>query len=93
MIPSDFSTAEMDHKGHITKQGNRRIRKFLVETSWITICVVDGNHTIINTHRSVIDHLPVLYLTEAKLSANTFFNNNKSVSTDSFIFVSLEADV
>jgi len=37
LIPSDYSTGETDHKGHITKQGNRGVRAWLVESSWIAI--------------------------------------------------------
>lgn len=35
LTPFEFSSGESDHKGHITKQGNRRIRAALIETSWI----------------------------------------------------------
>jgi len=37
LIPSDYSTGENDHKGHITKQGNRQVRAWLVESAWISI--------------------------------------------------------
>jgi len=37
LIPSDCSTGEFDHKGHITKQGNRGVRTWLTECSWISI--------------------------------------------------------
>jgi transposase len=37
LIPSDYSTGEQDHKGHITKQGNRHIRAWLIEAAWIAI--------------------------------------------------------
>jgi transposase len=37
LIPSEHSTGETEHKGHITKQGNRGVRSWLVESSWIAI--------------------------------------------------------
>lgn len=37
LIPSDFSSGEKDHKGHITKQGNRTVRSWLIESSWVAI--------------------------------------------------------
>jgi len=37
LIPSDYSTGENDHKGHITKQGNRQVRAWLVESAWVSI--------------------------------------------------------
>jgi transposase len=37
LVPSDYSTGEQDHKGHITKQGNRQIRAWLIECAWIAI--------------------------------------------------------
>ncbi len=37
LIPSDFSTGEQDRKGHITGQGNRGVRKWLIESAWVSI--------------------------------------------------------
>ncbi len=37
LIPSDYSTGEKERKGHITKQGNRALRSWLIESSWIAI--------------------------------------------------------
>lgn len=37
LIPSDHSTGERDRKGHITRQGNRRVRRWLVESAWVAI--------------------------------------------------------
>jgi transposase len=37
MVPSDYSSGEQDRQGHITKQGNRRVRSWLVECSWVAI--------------------------------------------------------
>lgn len=34
LIPSDYSTGETDRRGHITKQGNRWVRSWLVEAAW-----------------------------------------------------------
>jgi transposase len=37
LIPSDYSTGEQERLGHITKQGNRDVRSWLVECSWVSI--------------------------------------------------------
>jgi len=37
LIPSDYSSGEQERQGHITKQGNRGVRSWLVECSWIAI--------------------------------------------------------
>ena len=37
LVPSDYSSGEQEHRGHITKQGNRSVRRWLVESSWIAI--------------------------------------------------------
>jgi transposase len=37
LIPSEYSTGEVEHKGPITKQGNRNVRSWLVESSWVAI--------------------------------------------------------
>jgi len=37
LVPSEYSSGEQERKGHITKQGNRHVRHWLVECSWIAI--------------------------------------------------------
>jgi len=37
MVPSDYSSGEQERHGHITKQGNRSVRGWLVESSWVAI--------------------------------------------------------
>jgi transposase len=37
LIPSEYSTGELDRKGHITKEGNRAVRAWLMESSWVAI--------------------------------------------------------
>jgi len=37
LVPSEHSSGEQDHKGHITKQGNRAVRAWLIECSWVSI--------------------------------------------------------
>ena len=34
LVPSEHSTGEQEHRGHITKAGNRHIRSVLVECAW-----------------------------------------------------------
>jgi transposase len=37
MVPSDYSSGEQERRGHITRQGNRSVRGWLVESSWVAI--------------------------------------------------------
>jgi transposase len=37
LVPSEYSSGDQEHRGHITKQGNRAVRRWLVESSWIAI--------------------------------------------------------
>lgn len=37
LIPSDYSSGEETHKGHITKQGSRPVRAWLIECAWHSI--------------------------------------------------------
>lgn len=37
LIPGEFSSGEQERKGHITKQGNRSVRRWLVECAWMCI--------------------------------------------------------
>lgn len=37
LVPSDYSTADDQHLGHITKQGNRQVRAWLIECAWVAI--------------------------------------------------------
>lgn len=37
LVPSDYSTGDQERKGHITKQGNRQVRSWLMECSWRAI--------------------------------------------------------
>ncbi|MFO8010358.1 MAG: IS110 family transposase [Dehalococcoidia bacterium] len=37
LTPSEYSSGEQEHKGHITRQGNRHVRSWLVECSWMAI--------------------------------------------------------
>jgi len=37
LVPSDYSSGDQEHRGHITKQGNRSVRSWLVESSWVAI--------------------------------------------------------
>lgn len=37
LIPRDYSSGEEIHKGHITKQGSRAVRAWLIESAWHAI--------------------------------------------------------
>ena len=37
LVPSDYSSGEQERQGHITKQGNRGPRSWLIESSWVAI--------------------------------------------------------
>jgi transposase len=53
LIPSDYSTGEQDHKGHITKQGNRQVRAWLVEAAWIAIRY---DPVLLEKYQAVVSH-------------------------------------
>ena len=37
LVPSDYSSGDQERRGHITRQGNRCVRSWLVECSWVAI--------------------------------------------------------
>jgi transposase len=37
LVPGERSSGETEHKGHITKQGSRRVRAWLIECAWVAI--------------------------------------------------------
>lgn len=37
LTPSEFSTGDMERRGHITRQGNGEVRSWLIEAAWIGI--------------------------------------------------------
>ena len=37
LTPSEYSSGERVHKGHITRQGNSRVRGILIEVAWRAI--------------------------------------------------------
>lgn len=52
-IPSDHSSGEQDRKGHITKQGNRQVRAWLVECTWVAIRY---DPVLLEKYRTVLSH-------------------------------------
>lgn len=53
MIPWDHSTGDHVHKGHITRQGNPQVRKWLVESAWIAI---RHDPVLLEKYRTVVSH-------------------------------------
>ena len=53
LIPSDYSTGEQDHKGHITRQGNRAVRSWLVESAWLAI---RHDPVLLEKYQRVVSH-------------------------------------
>jgi transposase len=37
LVPSDYSSGDQERRGHITRRGNRWVRSWLVECSWVAI--------------------------------------------------------
>jgi len=37
LVPTDYSSGEQERRGHITRQGNRSVRRWLVEAAWVAI--------------------------------------------------------
>ena len=53
LIPSDYSTGEMDRRGHITRQGNRQVRSWLVESAWVAI---KYDPVLLEKYKAVVSH-------------------------------------
>jgi len=53
LIPSDYSTGEQEHKGHITRQGNPQVRSWLIESAWIAI---RHDPVLLEKYRRVVSH-------------------------------------
>jgi transposase len=53
LIPSDYSTGEQDHKGHITKQGSRHVRWWLIESAWVAI---RHDPVLLEKYQTVVSH-------------------------------------
>jgi transposase len=53
LIPSDYSTGEQDHKGHITWQGNGQVRSWLVECAWLAI---RHDPVLLEKYQRVVSH-------------------------------------
>ena len=53
LIPRDYSTGEQIHKGHITHQGNRQVRSWLVEAAWLAI---RHDPALLDKYRRVVHH-------------------------------------
>lgn len=53
LIPSDYSSGEQERHGHITKQGNRSVRRWLTESSWIAI---RHDPVLLEKFRRVLSH-------------------------------------
>lgn len=53
LVPSDYSTGEQDHKGHITRQGNREVRAWLVESAWVAI---KYDPVLLKKYKTVVSH-------------------------------------
>jgi transposase len=53
MVPSDYSSGEQERHVHITKQGNRSVRGWLVESSWVAI---RHDPALLDKFRRVLSH-------------------------------------
>jgi transposase len=53
MVPSDHSSGDQERRGHITKQGNRRVRAWLTESSWVAI---RHDPVLLDKYRRVLRH-------------------------------------
>jgi len=53
LVPSDYSSGEQERQGHITKQGNRGVRSWLVECSWVAIRI---DPVLLDKFRRVLRH-------------------------------------
>jgi len=53
LVPSDYSSGEQERRGHITKQGNRSVRRWLTESSWVAI---RHDPVLLDKFRRVLSH-------------------------------------
>ena len=53
LVPSEYSSGEKELRGHITKQGNRSVRKWLMESSWVAI---RHDPVLLDKFRRVLSH-------------------------------------
>jgi len=53
LTPSEYSSGEKELKGHITKQGNRQVRAWLIECSWAAI---KKDPVLLDKYRRVYNH-------------------------------------
>lgn len=53
LIPGEYSTGERERKGHITKQGNRQVRAWLVECAWVAI---RRDPVLLDKYQRVVSH-------------------------------------
>ena len=52
-VPSEYSSGEKEHRGHITRQGNRSVRRWLTESSWVAI---RHDPVLLDKFRRVLSH-------------------------------------
>lgn len=53
LVPSEYSSGEQEHRGHITRQGNRSVRRWLTESSWVAI---RHDPALLDKFRRVLSH-------------------------------------
>jgi transposase len=53
LIPSDHSSGDQERRGHITRQGNRLVRRCLVESAWLAI---KYDPVLLEKFRRVLSH-------------------------------------
>jgi transposase len=53
LVPSDYSSGEQERRGHITRQGSRSVRRWLVESSWVGI---RHDPVLLEKFRRVLSH-------------------------------------
>jgi transposase len=53
LVPSEYSSGEQERRGHITRQGNRSVRRWLTESSWVAI---RHDPVLLDKFRRVLSH-------------------------------------
>ena len=53
LVPSEYSSGEKEHRGHITRQGNPSVRRWLTESSWVAI---RHDPVLLDKFRRVLSH-------------------------------------
>lgn len=94
LTPTEYSSGEKTKRGSISRQGSSRIRKILIEASWVAICLDKdlkeifrrishgrgSNKAIIAVSRNLIGRIRSCFKNKVLYQTNYVLNKKKEVS-------------